>query len=92
MIKTAPTPKAKRDLHPRAQLAYHQRCSARAQAKIEWLHELHARHGASYAPDRAELDRLHAKVLSHLRACVELNDAYDLGFVVTVSMRQMVGL
>jgi len=93
--RIAPTPKAKRDLHPRGQLAYHQRCASRAQAKSEWLKELEHRHGAddpSYRVSSDTVNELHEKVLSHLRACITLNDAHDLGFLVTVSMRQMCGM
>lgn len=98
-VQTAPTPKSKRDLHPRAQLAYHQRCAARAQSKIDWLHELADRHSTpdpdcplDFSIDPDEIAALQAKVLSHIKACVVLNDEHDLGFRVTAPMRQTVGL
>lgn len=93
-LPVAPLPKAKRDLHPRAQLAYHQRAATRAQSKLEWLKELEARFPGdpNYRVSSDTVNTLHAKVLSHLRACIILNDDHDLGFLVTVSMRQMCGM
>lgn len=91
-MNIAPTPKSKRDLHPRAQLQYHQRCANRAQSKVEWLHELESRHGADYAVDPVEIAALTDKVNAHLRACVVLNDEHALGFAVTPSMRRTLGM
>jgi hypothetical protein len=91
-LTIAPTPKAKRDLHPRGQLAYHQRAATRAQSKADWLVELSQRH-----PDLCPLDvekhrALSAKALAHLRACTILNDEHSLGFPITQSQRRMLGM
>lgn len=93
-LTIAPTPKAKRDLHPRGQLAYHQRCASRANAKIDWLRELASRFPGdpNYAIDPEKDRALIAKRDAHLRACVLLNDEHALGYPVTSSMRQMLGM
>lgn len=92
-VKVAPTPK-KYQHSPRAALAHHQRCAKRAQSKADWLRELAARYpgDADYALDPAEMDALHEKVMQNLRACIILNDEHALGFPVTTSMRQMLGM
>ena len=93
-MRIAPTPKAKRDLHPRGQLAYHQRCASRANAKIDWHRELASRYADDplYAIDQDAERTLIAKRDSHLRACVQLNDDHALGYPVTSSMRSMLGM
>ena len=93
-MKIASTPKSKRDLHPRAQLAYHQRCANRAQSKVEWLLELAERYDGdpNYAVDEREIRALRDKVNAHLRACVVLNDDHALGYPVDASMRRFLGM
>lgn len=102
-MNIAPTPKAKRDLHPRGQLRYHQTAANRAQRKAEWLRELADRWEASAPEDRygepdypllnrATAEILDLKVSAHLRACVVLNDEHDLGYPVTAGMRRMLGM
>ena len=102
-LTIAPTPKAKRDLHPRGQLRYHQTAANRASKKADWLRELADRFESSdpedrYGPadypqtNRAEAAALDAKCLAHLRACVILNDEHALGFPVTQSMLRTLGM